>query len=409
MDSKTVFRFAALAAAVLLTAACIYPYTVDIQQGDEYPIVVDGDIHIGGTTTVQLSYVRPMDETDYVMPPVLAEGYIEGEDGTRITSKQFGGGAYYDSYSQLSSTLSFDTSNLREDQRYRLVFTTVSPEDGSPLNRFESDWLQPCPAPTIDALTYSKNDDFKELWIGLSMHCHGSHYFRWTFSETWEYHSDILSHLEYVPSSWDAKLGRTVGGTYQAANPTLYYCWNSRRSADVNLFSTVNQTEDRFHTIPLTDKRLQVMYRIDVQLEALSENAYNYWKNIQENTWGQGSIFAPVPSNMASNVHCVTDASVQVIGYLNAAASAKGFMYYDNSKEGFYKSTPLLERGDTTVAASNYNIADNLLRIGYLPYAEIYDMGTTPSAYTWAKALCIDCRMQGGTKNKPKDWPDGHI
>lgn len=425
MSTKILFRTAVFAAVTLLAATCIYPYEVDIERGGEYPLVVEGDILIGSVTTVKLSHVRPFNLTDYEEIPVYAHGYIEGEDGTRVEGVE-----NLDPFSSSSTLTSngllyFDTSKLKENQRYRLHIET-RPFQGGEGHTFESEWLQPCPAPTIDALTYSRNLDFRELWIGLSMHCNGAHYFRWAFNETWEYHSDIHSELDYIPTKghleWDYERWRSVWktdeeGHYEKIFPGNYYCWKSYDSPSINIFSTVNQTEDRFeelafHTIPLSDKRIQSLYRITVQLAAQSENAYNYWNNIRQITSGQGSIFSPVPSEMASNVLCITDPSVQVVGYLNAAVPAKAIMYYDNMEEGFYEPERPHERMDTTIAASNIPLADNLYSSGFLPYRPEYNslFSAEPSDYTWALSICIDCRKQGGTRTRPADWPqNGHI
>ena len=415
MATKYLSRIAALAATLLAAAACIYPYeVVDFQQQSEMPLVVEGDIHIGNVTEVRLSYVQPLAPgEDYVYKAPVATGYIEGEDGTRIYQ--------YDPYVQMpdypidgmdpihysipSEVLTFHTEDLPTTQKYRLHLETFDLEKGSVSNTFESDWLSPAPAPTIDALTYSHHPDYEELWVGLSMHCHGSHYFRWTFSETWEYHSDISTLLEYKPTRGEV-------GYYEG--PSLYYCWSTAKSSQINIFSTFNQIEDRFeelafHTIPLSDKRLQVMYKIDVRLEAMSENAYNYWHNMQQNSEGQGSIFAPTPSEMASNIHCISDPTVQVMGYLNAAVQAEAVMYYDNGLEGYYKAGLPFERDNQKVDAHRPDSMAFWYSHGYRPYSEIYeDLSGKPSHYMWAKQICIDCRRQGGSKNKPEDWPTSH-
>ena len=397
MATKYLFRTAALAALLLAAAACIYPYEVDLRHEGELPLVIEGDIHVGSVTNVQLSYVQPfVKETGDIYTPPIATGYIEGEDGTRI---------YADDADFPSSALTFHTEELTAGQRYRLHLETYDQQNGGTSNIFESDWLSPAPAPTIDALTYSHHPDYEELWIGLSMHCHGSHYFRWTFSETWEYHSDISTWFEYKPKY------RRVD-TYAEAN--LYYCWASAESPQINIFSTANQTEDRFedlafHTIPLNDRRLQVMYRINVRLEGMTEDAYNYWHNIQQNSEGQGSIFAPTPSEMASNIHCISNPNVQVIGYLNAAVQAEATLYYDNSLEKYYKPERPYDRFDEKVSVNRPDSMDYWYAHGYLPYQELYE---TPSPYAshymWAQKICIDCRVLGGTKDVPEDWPSGH-
>jgi hypothetical protein len=414
MATKTLIRTVALAALLLAAAACIYPYEVDIRRAGEYPIVVEGDIHVGSITTLKLSYVQPFDTDDYNPAPIQARGYIEGEDGSRIegvspyavVNPEYPDLYLYSSSVASGGSLIFDTTPLKAGQRYRLHFETLT-QTGTISNTFESDWLEPCPAPTIDALTYSKNDGFDELWIGLTMHCNGSHHFRWSFSEDWEYHSDLYTNLKYNPEE------RSIG-QYPFGEPNLYYCWKQANSPKINIFSTANQTEDRFeelafHTIPVTDQRLQVMYKITVRLEAMSEAAYNYWYNMQQISEGQGSIFSPTPSEMASNVRCISDPDLQVMGYINAAAQAEAVMYYDNSEHHYYKAGKPFERDEQKVSAAYPDSLAYWYHHGYLPYDEVYEtMSMNPSHYMFAHSICIDCRRQGGTKVAPADWPSGH-
>ena len=399
---KHIIRLAALAAAILSAHACIYPYDPEIRQDGELPIVVEGDIHIGGSTVLYVSYVHPFEEQVYTAPRI--QGYLEGEDGTRIdgvyNTSSTGNTMYMPA---IRALLDFDTSGLSDTQRYRVHFETL---DGETVqNTFESEWLDVCPAPVIDGLSYSLHEEFDELWIGLSMHCNGAHHFRWSFSETWEYHSDLYSNWEYNPQTF------TVS-KYPQGSPNLYYCWSSGASPNINIFSTANQIDDRFeelafHTIPRTSSRLQILYRITVRLEAMSEMAYNYWNNMKQNSEGQGSIFAPVPSEMASNVRCLSDPTIQVVGYLNAASQTEASMYYDDGVEHFYRRPYVVDLPSVKVRSSNIDSLALLYARGYLPYDAIYeDTPTVPKYYLWSTSRCIDCRKSGGTKDKPEGWPN---
>lgn len=408
------YRFkslAALAVLLLSAAACKYPYDLTIERGD-YPLVVEGEIFAGTWSTVQLSYAFPLDGDAYVASAIIASGYIEGEDGSRIQQ---------DPQRSYGSFLAFDTRQIGTGQRYRMhldvfgynnssFFPGYAYFDGVPTTEgatpkyvLESDWVEICPAPVIDGLSYSLDSPRDELDIGLSMHCQGSSHFRWTFFETWEYHSDIQTVLEYNPMTREVITG------------TGYYshCWSTAASSKIQIFSTENQTEDRFedlrfHIIPLDDRRLQVLYRIDVQLYALSEGAYTYWRNIQENTSGQGSIFAPTPSMMASNIRCLNDPEYQVLGYLNASQIAQGRLYYDNSVAKYHKPPRggYYEKYETEVPNS-LDANQQAFNRGLLPYQGIYQEGSMgePTSYMWASAICIDCRRSGGSPNKPSDWP----
>ena len=404
MATKYMTRLAALAATLLSAAACIYPFEVEISHNGEWPLVVEGDILLGDISSVSLSHVRPFDADPNDFQNFYATGYIEAEDGTRIEGESSLASSPWSPSFRSEAALSFDTSAQTGSQRLRLHVTTYDAQ-GQELNTYESDWLEPCPAPTIDALTYSHHPEYDELWVGLTMHCNGSHYFRWTFEETWEYHSDVYTNLKYHPETREITF-------YDFTEPNLYYCWNSAKSSQIDIFSTINQTEDRFEElafrrISLSDKRLQVMYRIDVYLEAVSENTYNYWNNIKQSSEGQGSIFSPTPSEMASNVHCISDRDVQVVGYLNLSTRASARMYYDNGLNQFYKQGQLALRDDQKVSASELDSLAYWYARNYLPFDALYDNPTPePSHYMWTPNICIDCRKQGGTKERPKDWPN---
>lgn len=392
MATKIAIRFAAIAALLLSAAACKYPYEVVIPEAD-YPLVIEGDILLGATSTFRFSHVLPMDSGPVVFSAWNSSGWIEGENGVRVEGW----------VSRSGDVLEFDTTALPANQRYKLHLH-------SPEGRvIVSDWLDVCPAPTIDDLSYWKNGQYNELHIGLSMHCNGAHYFRWSYTEEWEYHSDILSPYEYDPDRYEEGVIESPDG------PKYYYCWDDQEASVINIFSTENQIEDRFeelsfHRIPLTNLRLQSLYRMTLHLEAISEEAYTYWRTVRQNSGEQGSLFAPTPSEVASNLRCTSDPSFQVLGYVNAANVATATMYYDNHVAGYYQPPVVnyLKRRQQEIPVD----LDSCLfayKDGLLPFNPVYDMmGTDIVAYTWADRDCIDCRRLGGHKNKPADWPNDH-
>lgn len=394
MAARFFTRFAAIAALLLSAAACKYPYDV-VVQSSEYPFVVEGDILIGSTTTLSFSHAQPLFGIPSSNLIMAASGYIEGEDGTRVEGR---------APNWITQVLTFDTRNLRTDQRYRLHLETMSSYDSYISRVFETDWMEARPAPVIDGLSYSKNDQFEELWIGLSMHCNGSSHFRWSFNEEWEYHSDLHASYYYDTETKQAKSGD--GG--------VYTCWQSNISSAINIFSTENQTEDRFedlafHRIPRGDRRLQVLYRVTLTLESLSEDAYNFWRTVRENTYEQGSIFAPTPSEMPSNLRCISHPDFRVLGYINISAVANAVMYYDNSVEKFFRypsggyffdPEEIQIENSPGLNEKNYNMGRRIF------YGVWEALSEKPTHFVWANAKCIDCRLSGGTTVRPADWPE---
>lgn len=393
MAMKKTLRFAALAASILAVAACVYPFDPVIESEDGR-LVVEGDIHAGEISSFNITRVIPMDSDAYYSRYVYVRGYIEGEDGSRI--EQIHSPSY--DYAEINvNSISFDTSSLSDSQRYRLHF-----EDFETGMAYESDWIEINPAPVIDNLSYILDEDRDELNVALSMHCNGRSHFRWHYAEEWEYHSREKATHYYVPETGEVKQFENGENTY--------FCWRSYYSPEIKIFSTADQVDDRFvdlefHRIPRTEQRLQVMYHITVYLEAIDEQAYKYWDNIQQNSQNQGTIFSPMPSQMTGNIHCVSDPSVPVIGYIGASRQAVADMYYDNSVEYFYRQPPQgpmesVDLEDTSQFAYYHSM-------GYaLCYVTDDMMG--PTVYTWVQAVCADCRRSGGTKTKPAGWPNDH-
>lgn len=431
MAANKLTRLAALAAMLLAAASCIYPFETEIPKASDYPIVVEGNLRIGNYSSLSISSVHSFDEEDPQDYWLRQESlwikncFVYGEDGTQVPAT-FVPTSFYEllaesgvsqerieqlreenEKTEYSERVYFDTEGLRPDQRYQIHFET--PQGGV----YETDWLEVCAAPTIDDLVYNKNEEYHELRIGLSMHCNGSKYFRWTFEETWEYHSMFYTELKFNPTTWNIE-------HFDLGEPNFYYCWKTVPSSSINLFTTEAQTEDRFedlafHCIPLTDTRLQIMYKITVTLESISRGAYSYWNNIRENNEKQGSIFAPMPSQMVGNVHCQTHPDKKVFGYIDATQPVQAVLWYDNELNKFFDPSEFSRQETDEQKVDNARLFPGLYRSGHLPYAMGQEEVILPSGmpgiqtyYMWALAPCVDCRLMGGNKYKPKDWPTDH-
>ena len=417
MAVRQLLHWLAAVAAIALSS-CVYPFEPEI-TGTDSRIVVEGSISVGGTSTFYFSRMIPMSGVSYWDPRAMEmSGYIEGEDGTRVGSSY---GGWEDASLSLVDTktytagdssssrptrymLLFDTSQLNPAQRCRAHF-----EDRETGAVYESDWVDVCAAPVIDELRYILDPVRSELNVALSMHSATDSHFRCSFDETWEYHSDLYASHYLEVSGDEMYLIKFSGGQNN------YYCWDSFRSPEVKLFSSSEQVENRFtdlefYRISSSNRKLQVLYRLTLHLEAVSEEAFRYWKNIEDNTNNQGSLFSPIPSQMRGNIHCLSDPFADVVGYVSAAVVADGVMYYDDLQEKFYNG-PDTDWSRIVIEEITDPAMFYLWRFkGYLPYtvipADMSENGQT--TWQWAKAECVDCRRLGGTKTKPAGWPNDH-
>ena len=195
---------------------------------------------------------------------------------------------------------------------------------------------------------------------------------------------------------------------------STYACYGHEVSTQIMTFSTEKQSDDRFvdlefRPIDRSDRRISYLYRIVVNLEPLTKNAYQYWENVKANSDYNGNLFSPNPSELIGNIRCIDDPDVMVLGFINVARRATKEMVVDYSEHSFYKSPDVYEE-QVEVSRSSW---DSYYKDGFLPitYGEIPgDLSTT----YWAPARCVDCLRMGksggknATRTRPEGWPPKH-
>lgn len=387
--------FYCLLATALLATGCIYDFTPEVGGDSDNRVVIEADLLIGEVCQVNLSYVMPLSGSTtrrYPQKPISV--YLEGENGSR-----------YDGKSVYSQTATLDLSTAKADTRYRLHVT-----DNDSAKEYVTEWMDVNKAAVIDDLTYIPGDGVMN--VGISMHATNQKYFRWRYEEIWEYHSLYRAAYYYTPN---AQLPDKERGSYPFGkvsefqnDENIYYCWANRQSSEILIFTTKEQKDDRFvdlefHSIPQSDNRLSILYYIKVYVTTLSEDAYNYWKNIQTNSDYNGSLFAPNPSEMTGNISCVQNPTEQVLGFVYVSETVTEELFIDNYETDFYKEKKSNnEEPETCEDSSQWY---SLYRQGKLP---VECVSEEPVQYSWVSKYCVDCRLSGGTKNKPAFWPNYH-
>lgn len=389
---KTISRLLAMAAAIICAVSCVYPFSIDTKS-ETGKMVIEGDILIGGYTTVKATYSRALEDYAEEAPKADANVWIEDDHGS-----------VYKPEEETEDGYVIDTRNLSPDRRYRLVVDCTSSK------KYMSEWLDVQPVAEIDSLSYIPDEPDGTMNVAISMHSTGGKYYKWNYVEDWEYHSYYFAGYKYLPAvintpSWNGGFGIVQAYDY---GDNVYNCWQHNESADIMTFTTDNQTEDRFvdlefYKISQNDLRLSTLYRIVVYLEPLSEDAYQYWENVKNNSEYNGSLFAPNPSEVTGNIKCVSDTTEFVFGFINAAQVSIDSLYIDQSKTNFYKYKAEDGLDLTTVDIRKIEWR-NYYETGWLPVT-IPDPRQDPENVTWARKRCVDCRLYGGTKNKPAGWP----
>ena len=134
---------------------------------------------------------------------------------------------------------------------------------------------------------------------------------------------------------------------------------------------------------------------------ALSENAYRFMEKMKKNTEELGSIFDPQPSELQGNIHCVTNPSEIVIGFVEVSEEKRKRIFIKRSEVPDWGYSP----GCSTVEIDN--ILDSIKKYGSgrLPTiaGKTSPFGAILTFYA-ADPGCVDCTLSG-TNVKPPFWP----
>ncbi|HEX3080670.1 MAG TPA: DUF4249 family protein, partial [Puia sp.] len=155
-------------------------------------------------------------------------------------------------------------------------------------------------------------------------------------------------------------------------------------------------------------EKISLEYSILAKQYALTRDQYDYWANLKKTTEQLGTIFDAQPSQLISNIHCLSNPSEPVLGYLCASSTTKKRIFIKRTDLSYYNYTPywLSCQLDTNVkvgisAADKQKDYEYLAKPGHL--FTLYEVFT--GGYSMVPNVCGDCREHGGTSVKPDYWP----
>jgi len=389
--------------------SCIYDFDPQIDGEGGY-MIVSGDLVIGTICSVNLNYSWSLVDTTATEEERMKVLYgsrmhVEDSRGGRYENL----GSYLDGvYSPIytSSAARFDLREADPSLQYRLV---IENEKGT----YVSTWETALSPGTIDKLSYHINDAGTQMQILVSAHGDGTSgcYYRWTVGETWEFHADVFSYYKFERTgSWPDYEYALV--PYLNGENT-YYCWTSGQRTEIMTASTADLKEDRLidhqlYTLGRSEERVSILYCAEVQQTRISEESYRYWETLNRNGYDVGGLFSPEPSELRGNVVNVDDPTETVLGYVDVQSVISDRLFVDNNETRFYRSARAPLPAPDTLSTMDEWI--NAMSLGMSPGNEILDEETGRIiGYEWWPTRCVDCRMMGGSKNKPQWWPNQHI
>lgn len=195
---------------------------------------------------------------------------------------------------------------------YKLSIITVNDEV------YESDFEPILPTGELDSIYYEYDErvansgNSNTITRGVAIYCN--------FKDRPE--------RDYLMLDWEGTFKFRASSKDQ--NNT--YCWNTEYpDFEINLFQD-NYTNNRLvlgERVTFLEDGLRFTedYNIQVQLKSLTPEAFEFWQLIQDQYENDGSIFAPTPSPIKSNITCVSDPEKVALGYFFTSAVAAKRMF----------------------------------------------------------------------------------
>jgi hypothetical protein len=367
---------------LLCIFSCKVPFDPKVDSSDSHSLVVEGFINGNGTTTIKLSRTRNITWGDTAAYRNELGAVVEVQDQNNNTYPlaEKGGGSY------AAGTI------LNPSGHYRLHIRTRDNKE------YLSDFVDYKLAPPIDKAGWNFKDQSVQVYVNTHDPQNRTWYYRWDYTETWEFHSMYYSNLTFDPVD-TVVVNRSV---------PVYTCWRSQSSNNILTGSSARLTEDVINQAPLVlipyqDNRISVLYSILVNQYALDSSAYNYWNAIKSNTENVGSIFDAQPNQTRGNIRCTTDTSQTVIGYIGAGSIEQTRLFINHSEmPGDWYRIPTCSEIEVV------NFKDSLeLYFGqssFVPYLKDSALSGVTKGYFAASGNCVDCTLLG-TNIKPGFWP----
>jgi hypothetical protein len=328
-------------------------------------LVVDGII-TDDESVFALSRTRRLTDDDWGVDYVFdARVYVERDDGTLFPAESSNFTVWPPRYVVRNGTLD-------PNSRYRLRIEI----DEIGTSRYLSEFSHPIITPEIDSVFWMRRAPDRPVSIHVATHSPNREvlFYQWSFREDWEINAEIS--FEDFP----------------------FRCWSFTYSREILLGSAegtvFGRVIDVIREIQPFDRRLSVLYRIDVTQQAIGKRAHDYFENIRRNAEQTGSIFAPTPSSLRGNIFSDTDPSRHVIGFVSVSTTTRKRLYIplsDGAYERPISRCPIRSHGEI---CEGFEGPCDPLWFGYVPFFEEF-----------IQRRCVDCTLFGTTE-RPYDWPN---
>lgn len=375
-------RYVFIIISVLLFA-CKEVYNPPVASSDTGYLVVEGLINSGnGASTITLTRTTKLVDSIATMYEEGALVNIEDENS-----------ATYPLYARGNGNYTSDNLSLNPAVKYRIHIQTGDRKE------YLSDFTAVKQTPPIDSITWRMENAGLQLYVNSHDPSTSSKYYQLKYSEIWEFHSAYIKRLEYVT---DAATNQIIGVTpLPNADTSIFKCWKKQNPSNILLVNTEKLSQDKVYFpiryIEPFAEELSIRYYIEVKQYALSREAYLFKQKLKKNTEQLGTIFDPQPSELGGNVHCISNPTEPVVGFVDVTSEQIAKLFITPSDLAEW---PLHSNCVQLVIENepgNYNSA-------LVPTSVVEYRGLAIKSFFAADPYCVDCTLRG-SNIKPTFWP----
>jgi hypothetical protein len=363
---------------LVMIVACRKPFQAPENPDAGTILVVEGGLAVGDSAEnrIFLSRLQPLDDTVLRRAEPGADVAIVSRTGVTWFIPEVAPGEYR----------ALQTIPAANDHKLRIVTRSG--------RRYETPFLKTVNTPPIDSVTWTDNRNV-EIFVHTHDPANATPYYRWDFTETWEYRAWYESFAEF-------KNGQLVD---RKPDEMVYSCWRTKESDKVMIANTLALTENRISYQPLItierpEERLSQRYSILVRQYGLTKEAYEFWNILRKNTELTGSLFDPQPSQLPGNIICLDDPNERVIGFVSAGKQVSKRIFIRNAD----LSASWPKEDQSLFCTEKKGLIDEMIvaMTQDTTYGPAYFI--TGGGLAIAKKPCVDCRLKGGVNKKPVFW-----
>lgn len=385
---------------VLIFTGCKKPYNPPVITAPNSYLVVEGYIAPGADSTIiKLSRTVGLLNKGSKNPLTGAIVTVESDQNNSYPLTEGRHGQYF------SPGLNLDIT-----KKYRLRIKTADNQ------QYLSDFVAVKNSPPVDSVTYQVKNNGIEIYVNAHDPNNSTRYYRWDYIETWRFHSAYNS---FWKSNGDTVLLRDV------INDQIYTCWRSDTPSTIVLGSSAKLARDVIAAnpvtfVPSTSIKLGNEYSVLIRQYALTADAYSFWQNLKKTSEQLGSIFDAQPSQINGNIHCITNPSQPVIGYVTVGAVSSNRLFVFNRDLPAWPPVKDVPDCDSMGYLYQYHDKGSGFIINQVDQYINYHRGATHPlipldgifpkmglfkilGFTAADSICVDCTMRG-TNKQPSYW-----